>query len=53
MIFMPSFYFEVTLFQKLRMNITACKAAHAQLILKPFVISQRYSAFTLIAMKIR
>lgn len=38
---------------KLRMNITACTAAHAELILKPYVISHRFSAFTLKAMKIR
>lgn len=38
---------------KLRMNITACTAAHAELILKPYVISHRFSAFMLKAMKIR
>lgn len=38
---------------KLRMNITACTAAHAELILKPFVISRRFSTFVLKAMKIR
>lgn len=30
---------------ELRMNITACTAAHAELKLKPFVISHRFSAF--------
>lgn len=30
---------------ELRMNITACTAAHAELKLKPFVISHRFGAF--------
>lgn len=30
---------------ELRMNITACTAAHAELKLKPFVISHRFSVF--------
>lgn len=46
---MMPFYFEVTL----RMNITAYTAAHTELILKPFVISHVFSAFTCKAMKIQ